>query len=93
MAVALQFDEFDDALNRLAVRYLGAPHARQEQHFGDGIGRDARMPAGQKIFQHAHLREQFAVLERAGEPEAGDLVRLRGRRCSVPRNRIAPLPR
>ena len=33
------------------------------------------MAAGQQIFQHAHLREQFAVLEGAGQPEPGDLVR------------------
>ena len=54
---------------------LGAPHAGQKQHLGERIGGDARVPAGQKIFQHAHLREQFAMLERARKPEPRDVVR------------------
>ena len=33
------------------------------------------MAAGQQIFQHGHLRKQFAVLEGAGEAEPRDLMR------------------
>ena len=33
------------------------------------------MPRGQQVLQHRHLREQFAMLERAREAEARDLVR------------------
>jgi hypothetical protein len=33
------------------------------------------VPAGQEIVEHRHVGKQLAVLERAGEPEPGDLVR------------------
>ena len=75
VAIALKLDELDDALDRLAMRDLCAAHARQEQHLGQRIGADARMAAGQQVVQHAHLREQLAVLEGAGEAEPRDFVR------------------
>ena len=79
VAVALELDEFDDAFDRLAVAHLFASHRRQEQHFGQRIGAHARVPAGQQIVHDRHLRKQLAVLERACEPEPGDLVRLPAR--------------
>ena len=75
VAIALELDELDDRLHRLALAHLLAPHARQEQHLGKRIGADARVAAGQQVVEHAHVRQQLAVLERAGEPEPGDLVR------------------
>ena len=75
MAIALELDEFDDALDRLAVAHLLAPHARQKQHLGERIGGDARVAAGQEIVEHRHVREQLAVLEGAGDAEPRDLVR------------------
>ncbi len=76
VAITLELDELDDALDRLAMAHLLAPHARQEQHLGERIGADAGVPAGQQIVEHRHLRKQLAVLEGAGESEPGDLVRL-----------------
>ena len=75
MAVALQLDEIDDPLDRLAVADLLAPHARQKQHFGERVGADAGMAAGQQIVEHRHVRKQLAVLEGAGKAEPRDLVR------------------
>ena len=75
MPVSLQFDQIDDAFDRLAVLDFGAPDAGQKQHLGERIGGDAGVTAGQQVFQHAHLREQLAVLERAREAEPRDLVR------------------
>ena len=72
--VALEFDDIDDALDRCAVRNLGASHARQEQHLGNRVGADARVPPGQEVVEHAHLRKQLPVLERAGNPEARDVM-------------------
>ena len=80
VAIALELDEFDDALDRLAVAHLLASHARQEQHLGQRIGADAGVPPGQQVVQHRHLAEQLAVLEGAREPEPGDLVRRARRR-------------
>src|SRR5262245_49095037 len=76
VAIALELDELDDALDRLAVARFLAPHRCQKQYLGKGVGANARMAAGQEIVQHRHLRKQFAVLEGARKPEAGDLVRL-----------------
>ncbi len=75
VAVTLELDELDDALDRLAMAHLLAPHARKEQHLGERIGADAGVPAGQQVVEHRHLRKQLAVLERAREPEPRDLVR------------------
>ena len=52
-----------------------AAHAGQEQHLGKRVGADAGVAAGEQIIEHAHLREQLAVLEGAGEAEPRDLVR------------------
>ena len=93
MAVALELDEFDDLLDRLALADFLAPHGRQKQHFGERIGPDAGMAAGEQIVHHRHLREQFAVLEGAGDAEPRDVVRLRGPTMSRPRKRMAPSPR
>src|SRR6187549_2490580 len=75
MAIAFELHQIDDALDRLAMRDFGAAYVRQEQHLGHRIGADARVTAGQQVVEHAHLREQLAVLERAGETEPGNLVR------------------
>ncbi len=74
--IALELDEFDDALDRLAVTDLLAPDAGKEQHLGQRIGADAGVAAGQEVVEHRHLREQLAVLEGAREAEPRDLVRL-----------------
>src|SRR6185503_3688026 len=75
VAIAFELHQIDDALDRLAMRDFGAAYVRQEQHLGHRIGADARVTAGQQVVEHAHLREQLAVLERAGETEPGNLVR------------------
>ena len=75
VAIALELDEFDDALDRLAMAHLLAPHGRQKQHLGERIGADAGVAAGQQVVEHRHLRKQLAVLEGAREPEPRDLVR------------------
>src|SRR5262245_22188320 len=75
VAIAFELHELDDALDRFAVRDLLPPHTRQEKHFGDRVSADAGMASGQEIFQHAHMHEQLAMLERAGETETRDLVR------------------
>ena len=72
VAVALQLDEIDDLLHRLAVPHLLAAHAGQKQHLGERIGADAGVAAGQQVLQHRHLRKQLAVLERAREAEPRD---------------------
>jgi hypothetical protein len=56
VAVALELDELDDALDRLAVLDLLATDAGQKQHLGERIGADARVPPGQEIVQHRHGR-------------------------------------
>src|SRR5262249_15156166 len=35
---------------------------------------DTAMAAGQKIFQHRHVRKHLGMLEGAGYPETGDLM-------------------
>ena len=75
VAVAFELDQLDDALDGLAMRDFGAAHARQKQHLRQRVGADARMPAGQQIVEHGHLRKQLAMLERACDAEPRDLVR------------------
>ena len=75
VAIALELDQLDDALDCLTMRDFGTPHAWQKQHFSDRICADARVAAGQQIIQHAHLRKKLAVLERSREAEPRDLMR------------------
>src|SRR5215831_10297917 len=75
VAITLELDELDDAFDRLTVARFLAAHGGYEQHLGDGIGSNARVPASQQVVQHRHLRKQLAVLERARKSAAGDLVR------------------
>src|SRR2546430_3182891 len=89
MAIALELDELDDALDRLAVAHFLAPNRPQKQHLGKGIGVNARVAPGQEIVEHRHLREQFAVLEGAGKAEPGDLVRLAPRDVTVAKPDLA----
>ncbi len=67
VAIALELDQFDDALDRLAVVHLLAPDRRKEQHLGHRIRADARVPPGQQIFEHRHLWKQLTMLEGACE--------------------------
>src|SRR4029079_6392953 len=74
-AVALKVDEFDDRLDGGTVLDLLPAHARQEQHLRKRAGANARVPAGEQIVEHAHLRKQFSVLEGAGDTEPRYLMR------------------
>src|SRR5436190_357785 len=76
MAIAFKLDEFDDLLDCFALANLLAPNARQEQHFRDGVSVKSGMATGEQIFDHRHLRKQFAMLECPSDPEPCDLMRL-----------------
>src|SRR5215470_15350041 len=83
MTIALKFDEFDDFFDFPALSSLFSTHSRGEQQFAEDARGDAHVPRRHQIVKHSHVREQFAVLERAAEAEPGDF----GRR--KPRN-VAP---
>ena len=62
-------------LDRAAMGLFVGAHAGQEQQFLPELRGGVTMPADQQIAQHGRVLEQFDVLERAGDAEAGDLVR------------------
>ena len=68
-----------DALD-LACRFrqqFRLVRAVEAKHAGDGAGLAAQMRADRDIFQHAHVRHQFDMLEGAGDAEPGHLLRRR----------------
>jgi hypothetical protein len=75
MADALQLDELDGPLHRLAVPHLLAAHGRQEQRLLQRIGAKAGVPPGHDVVEHAHMGEELDVLEGAGDAEPGDGAR------------------
>src|SRR5690348_14622067 len=76
VAIALELDELQDALDRLALRALSAARRGQEERLGDEAGSEPRMPADEQVVEHAQVRQQLAVLEGARDAEAGDGVGL-----------------
>ena len=51
--------------------------AVEAEHAGDGAGLAAQMRADRDVFQHAHVRHQFDMLEGAGDAELCHLLRRR----------------
>src|SRR5215471_527616 len=75
VTIAFQLHELDNALDCFPVRHLLPPDSWKEQHFCNRIGADPGVASDQKIFQHGHMQEQLAMLERACETETRDLMR------------------
>jgi hypothetical protein len=71
--VALDLEEVDDLLDPLAGGLLGAPVAEPEAGGPRGAGEPARHP-DQQVLDHGQLFEELAVLERAADPAARDVV-------------------
>ena len=70
VAIALQFDESIIFSTASRWRISSPAHRGQKQHLRERIALDARVAAGQQVVDHAHLREQFAVLEGARRASA-----------------------
>ena len=79
MAMRRQLDEIETFSTASRCNSSCRRTDGQIEHLRQQIRCDAAMPADQQIFQHGHLREQFAVLERARDAKPRDLVRRSGR--------------
>ena len=74
VAVGLQIKEVDHLFHSLAMRAFFAADAGQVKQLFDQVGLPVAVAAHKKIVQHRRLIEQFDVLERAGDAQAGHLV-------------------
>ena len=63
-----QFGEFDDLLDRLAMRLFLTPDRWQEQRLGQNVGAEPRVTRCQQVVDHAHFAEQFAMLKGSRQP-------------------------
>ena len=61
------------------MRHLLATNRRREYHAPQRIGGETRVPARHDVVEHAHVREQLDVLERACNPQPGHCTRRQAR--------------
>ena len=78
-----EIEQVDNPLDRLALRDLGAAHARQEQQLFGEVGGAMPMAPDQQVLQHGRVLEQLDVLERARDAALRHMMRRAGDRLSL----------
>src|ERR1700682_254595 len=76
IAIALKFDELQDALDMGAMPLFLTPRGARAEDLRQGGGVDTCVARRQEIINYAHLRKQFPVLERPRDAEPRDAIRL-----------------
>ena len=83
VAHAFQLAELDNPLDRLALASLAAAHQRQVQTLGKDIAAHMGVARHQQIVDDAHMGEDLAVLEGAGDAGAGETVAGQARQFGI----------
>src|SRR3990167_2567255 len=76
LAIGLDLEEVDDALDELAVRHLLALGRPQSKRLLEEVALHAQVAAGHDVVEHAHALEQRQVLEGARDARLGHLARV-----------------
>ena len=87
LAESFDLEEVDDVFAPAAVLHLLFLRCAEPHCTGEPRTLHAHMSTGEQVVDHGHVREEFDVLERAGNSHCGDLVRtLTHDRVAVPAN-------
>ena len=76
VAPAVELDERNDPVDRLAMHRLLAPRGPQRQDISHYLLAEMAMPPSQDILHDAHVGEKLRMLERPRDSKRRDLVGL-----------------